>query len=166
MLKFLTTLCLVASLVFMSTGCDKRRKATEATARLAAQVHALQVSVEESYDRGLINRDTALSLTRTIRTKLNPGVKAYTEFIANLNRTIPKDEKPTRSQWQTATAYFDVVQAGVRDVLVLVGVLNETQSTLIQIAIDALLDLITIIKSAFASVIYTGGREQWQMETA
>lgn len=153
MLKLILTCVLIASVTFTMTGCNKLKRATEASARLAAQVNALMKSVNESHRKGLISDDLALQLTDVIELQVLPSVKIYVDFIERVNKDYASTkEKPKGVIWQTGLAYFRTVETSVREFLVVFGLLTPGQSSLIQTVVEGLLDLISIIGSAFASI--------------
>jgi hypothetical protein len=147
--RFVCIFVIVFSLLATS-GCDKVKKAINATARLAAQVNSLQAQVEKSYDERLIDRATALKLTRLIKDELNPAVGAYTDFVEKLSRAYPTGTKPKSADWATVRALFQAVEDSFQKVLVTVGALTPEKSALISLAIDTLVEIIDLIRGAVA----------------
>ena len=147
--RFTTIFILVFSLLAMS-GCDKMKKAIDAAARLAAQVNSLQTQIEKSYDENLIDKTTALKLTRLVKDELNPAVGTYTDFVEKLSKAYPPGTKPKPADWATVRALFQAVEDAFQKVLVMVGALSPEKSALISLAIGTLVEIIDLIRGAVA----------------
>lgn len=145
----LIALILIISIAFLSTGCDKMKKAVDASPRLAAQVQNIQDSVESSFNTGKIDKVTALKLAHIVKDKLNPAVGHYTNFIEKLVKAYP-DRKVPASQWAQASALFRAVEDSAREVLVALGALTPQQSATVGLAIDTFFALLAIIRAGFA----------------
>ena len=149
MYRFVCIFVVVFSLLAIS-GCDKMKRAVDATARLAAQVNNLQTQIEKSYDDKLIDRATALKLTHLVKDELNPAVASYIDFVAKLSKTYPPGARPKPADWATVSALFRVVEDAFQKILVMVGSLSQERSALISIAIDALVEIMDVIHGAVA----------------
>lgn len=148
-MKRLITFILITTITLLSVGCDKMKKAVDASPRLAAQVQNIQNSVEKSYDAGHIDKATALKLTLIVKDKLNPAVGHYTNFIEGLVKAYPKGSVP-QSQWAKASVLFRAVEDSAREVLVALGVLTPQQSGTVGLAVDTFFALLAIIRAGFA----------------
>ena len=149
--RFATIFVVVFSLLATS-GCDKMKKAIDASARLAAQVNNLQTQIEKSYDDKLIDKATALKLAHLVKDELNPAVGAYTDFVEKLNKIYPAGTMPKPTDWATVRALFQAVEDAFQKVLVMVGALTPEKSALIELAIDTLTEIIDLIRGAFAEI--------------
>jgi len=146
-MKFLMSLLLI-SVLFLA-GCPKTnkvQKAIDAAPRIAGQVEVLLDNIIAASDAGKLPRDKAVAMVRIIKDKVNPAVKAYTEFVA----VLPKGQVPAADKFATARALFVAVSDAVTEVLVIYGALSQTQSELIRLAILAVVETIDLIRGGFA----------------
>ena len=146
-MKFVFSLALIS--VLFLTGCPKTnkvQKAIDAAPRVAGQVEVLLDNIIAASDSGKLPREKAVVMVRIIKDKINPAVKAYTEFVAQL----PKGEVPQADKFATARALFVAISDGVTELLVIYGALSQTQSELIRLAIMAVVQTIDVIRGGFA----------------
>lgn len=171
MKQLLVTLLILGSLVFTTTGCNKIKSAVNASLRLSAQVDQLAVSVEKAYDRGAIDRETALAAAKAIRDRVLPAVAAYTTFVDTLQKAYPNGknangEKIPADKWAVAQALFSAVESGVREVLVTFKAISAEASAIIGIAIAGLIELINTIRAGFSFAQNHMEVRQWQTNLA
>ena len=86
MKKLFTTLLILGSLVFATTGCGKMKSAVNASLRLAVQVDQLAKDVERAYDAKAISRETAMNAAEMLQERLVPGVSASIAFVDRLSK--------------------------------------------------------------------------------
>lgn len=148
MKKFFASILILASLVFTQVGCSKLKKvgnAVDSTPRIAGQLETLVDNIIHFTKEGKIPRSVEVEFLTHIRTKANPLIKEYIEFVAQL----PRGVVPPPDKFAEAQRLFRLASRAISEGFVILKVLTREQGDLIKFAVDAIIDTINIIRDGF-----------------